>query len=189
MDNAPDITVLIADDHVMVRQGLRALIDGESDMRVVAEASNGSEAVEEFIRTRPQVGVIDLHMPVTDGVAAVASIISKVPHAALICLTSLDGDDFVYRAVRAGAKGYLLKNAPREELIACIRAVARGQTWLGARVAAKLADHIAHPNLTSRELEVLRLLGAAKSNKEIASRLGISTGTAKAHVNNLCKKL
>jgi DNA-binding NarL/FixJ family response regulator len=189
MGTADRITVMIADDHAMVRQGLRALIDNEPDMQVVAEAEDGMEAVKLFLRARPRVGVIDLHMPVSDGVAAVTSILNSAPGSHLICLTSLDGDDYVYRALRAGAKGYLLKDAPREDLFACIRAVAKGQTWVGQKVAARLAEHIKQPSLSARELEVLRLLASAKSNKEIPVSLGISEGTAKTHVNNLFRKL
>ncbi len=189
MDSADRITVMIADDHAMVRQGLRALIDGEPDMEVVAEAANGLEAVKLFFRSRPQVGVIDLHMPVSDGVTAVTSILNTAPGARLICLTSLDGDDYVYRALRAGAKGYLLKDAPREDLFACIRAVSIGRSWVAQNVAAKLAEHISQPSLSARELEVLRLLASAKSNKEIAASLGVSEGTAKTHISNLFKKL
>jgi DNA-binding NarL/FixJ family response regulator len=189
MDKEQRITVMIADDHAMVRQGLRALIDGEPDMRVIAEAANGSEAVKVFLRSRPQVSVIDLHMPVSDGVAAVVSILGEVPGASLICLTSLHGDDYIYRALRAGAKGYLLKDAPREDLFACIRAVSKGQTWVAQNLGAMLAEHISQPSLTARELEVLHLLASAKSNKEIATTLGISEGTAKTHVNNVFRKL
>lgn len=189
MDHAHRIKVMIADDHAMVRQGLRALIDGQPDMRVIAEAANGSEAIKEFLRSKPQVAVIDLHMPVVDGVTAVTSILSQAPAACIICLTSLGGDDYVYRALRAGAKGYLLKDAPREDLFACIRAVSQGGSWIAPNVARKLADHIRQPSLSPRELEVLRLLAVAKSNKEIASFLGISAGTAKSHVNNIFRKL
>ena len=189
MEDIHPITVLIADDHTMVRQGLRALIDSQPDMKVVAEAGNGSEAIEQFIIHQPAVSVIDLHMPVMNGVEAVASILKAAPNVSIICLTSMEGDDYVYRAMRAGAKGYLLKDAPREELFACIRAVSTGGTWMAPDVAAKLASHIRQPVLSPRELEVLRLLASAKSNKEIAVSLGVSESTAKVHVNNIRRKL
>ncbi len=183
------INVMIADDHDMVRRGLRALIEQEPDLQVVAEASNGKEAVEAFLRHRPEVSVVDLHMPVADGVAAITSILKEAPQAHIVCLTSFGGDEDVYRALRAGANGYVMKEAPPEQLFACIRAVAQGQTWIAPQAAGKLAQRLSMPELTPRELEILRLLAAAKSNKEIASKLNITQGTAKVHVNNILRKL
>jgi DNA-binding NarL/FixJ family response regulator len=189
MDEGHRITVLIADDHTMVRQGLRALIESQPDMQVIAEAANGSEAIQQFLTHRPNVSVIDLNMPVTDGVEAVGSILAQDPHADIICITSLYGDNYVYRSLRAGAKGYLLKDAPREDLFACIRAVSKGEAWMSSNVASKLAAVVKEPELSFREMQVLRLLASAKSNKEIAVSLGISEGTAKSHVNNILRKL
>ena len=189
MDKAHRIKVMIADDHTLVRQGLRALVESQQDMDVVVEAANGAEALIRYLQSKPDVSLIDLHMPVSDGVEAIAAILGRVPDAAVVCLTSLGGDDYVYRALRAGARGYILKNAPRENLFDCIRTVAQGGKWIAPDAAAKLADRITQPELSPREFEVLKLLATASSNKQIAVSLGISAGTAKVHVNNILKKL
>ncbi len=189
MKSSSRITVMIADDHGMVRQGLRALIECQPDMRVIAEAATGIETVKEFVRHRPDVGVVDLHMPGTDGVTAIATILKEIPQARLVCLTSFGGEDDVFRAMRAGAKGYVMKESPPEQLFTCIRAVSKGEMWFAPEAAGKIAEHLSQPSLSARELEVLRLLASAKSNKEIAAALGISQGTAKTHITNLFKKL
>ncbi|HET7842159.1 MAG TPA: response regulator transcription factor [Terriglobia bacterium] len=189
MKKARPITLLIADDHALVRQGLRVLIEREPDLQVIAEAGNGADAVKEFIRHRPDVSVVDLHMPGSDGMTTITSIIKDYPQARLVCLTSFGGEDDVYRAMRAGAKGYVLKDGPHQHLFTCIRSVAKGQTWIAPEAAGKLAEHFTQPSLSPREMEVLRLLASAKSNKEIAVALGIAEGTVKTHITNVFKKL
>ncbi len=189
MKKTSPITLLLADDHALVRAALRALIEHESDIKVVAEAANGVEAVKEFLRLRPDVGVVDLHMPGSDGMSAITAILKQIPLARLVCLSSFGGDEDIYRAMRAGAKGYVLKEAPHDQLFACIRSVAKGRTWIAPEAAGSLADHFALPILSPRELQVLVLLSSANSNKEIAEALGITEGTAKSHVTNLFKKL
>lgn len=183
------IRVLIADDHPVVREGLAALIGRPTDMEVIAEVSNGREAFEQFLIHRPDITLMDLRMPELDGVDAILAIREQVPTARIIVLTTFDGDEDIYRGLRAGAKGYLLKDACREELLECIRAVYDGRTWIPPAVAAKLATRIGGPDLTSRELEVLNLMVAGNSNKEIGTALGVSEGTIKAHVNRVLEKL
>jgi DNA-binding NarL/FixJ family response regulator len=183
------IRVLVADDHPVVREGVRALISRRSDMTVVAEASSGVEAVELFGRHRPDVALIDLRMPGMDGVDAIKAIRRQFPDARIIVLTTFHGDEDIYRALRAGAKAYLLKDVGREELLECVRCVSEGRAYLPAGVAAKLAERVASPQLTVRELDVLRLMGAGKSNKEIGSDLAVTEGTIKAHVNSILLKL
>jgi DNA-binding NarL/FixJ family response regulator len=183
------IRVLLADDHPVVREGVRALIGRRSDMSVVAEASNGVEAVELFERHRPDVALIDLRMPGMDGVDAIKAIRRQFPDARIIVLTTFHGDEDIYRALRAGAKAYLLKDVGREDLLGCVRSVSEGRTYLPTGVAAKLAERVAGPQLTVRELDVLRLMGAGKSNKEIGADLSVTEGTIKAHVNSILSKL
>lgn len=183
------IRVLLADDHPVVREGLRALISRRSDMTVIAEASDGAEAVRLFNGHRPDVALIDLRMPGMDGVDAIKAIRQQFPAARIIVLTTFDGDEDIYRALRAGAKAYLLKDAAREELLDSVRRVCKGETYLPSGVAAKLAERVAAPQLTARELDVLRLISAGKSNKEVGSVLLVTEGTVKAHVNNILRKL
>jgi len=183
------IRVLIADDHPIVREGLAALINRPADMEVIAEVSNGREAFEQFLIHQPDVTLMDLRMPEVDGVDSILAIREQVPTARIIVLTTFDGDEDIYRGLRAGAKGYLLKDTCREELLECIRAVHDGRTWIPPAVAAKLVARIGGPDLTSRELEVLNLMVAGKSNKEIGAALSVSEGTIKAHVNRILEKL
>jgi two-component system, NarL family, response regulator len=183
------IRILIADDHPIVREGLAALLNRANDMEVVAEASNGREALKQFQRCRPDVVLVDLRMPEMDGVDAILAIREQAPEARVIVLTTYDGDEDIYRGLRAGAKAYLLKDAPREELMECIRAVHGGRMWIPPDVAAKLATRMGDDDLTSRELEVLRLMVRGKSNKEIGNNLGVSEGTVKIHVNHILEKL
>ena len=183
------IRILIADDHPIVREGLAALLNRATDMEVVAEASNGREALKQFLRCRPDIVLVDLRMPEMDGVDAILAIRERAPDARVIVLTTYDGDEDIYRGLRAGAKAYLLKDAPREELMECIRAVQAGRMWIPPDVAAKLATRMGDQDLTSRELEVLRLMVRGKSNKEIGNSLGVSEGTVKIHVNHILEKL
>src|ERR1700716_3371851 len=189
MQVARPLTLLVADDHPVVREGLVAMIERQSDMRVVAQAGNGRDAVEQFFARRPDVGLIDLRMPVMDGVDAVVAICEREPAARLIILTTYQGQEDIYRALRAGAQGYLLKDAAAEELVESIYAVSVGKTWIPPAVGAKLAMRVTDRELTGREMEVLRILAAGKSNKEIGALFNISEATVKVHVTHILEKL
>jgi DNA-binding NarL/FixJ family response regulator len=183
------LTILIADDHPMVREGLAAVINRQSEMRVVAEAGNGREAVEQFVALRPDVALLDLRMPMMDGIEAVMSIYEREPAARMVIVTSYDSEEDIYRALRAGAQGYVLKDAPSKDLIDCIHAVGDGKSWIPPAVGAKLARRVTERSLTARETEVLRALAKGKSNKEIGVALNISEGTVKVHVTHMLEKL
>lgn len=184
------IRILIADDHPVVCEGLAALINRRSDMTVIGEAKNGREAVELFGQHQPDVALIDLRIPELDGVGAIRVIRHQWPTARVIVLTTYDGEEDICRALQAGAQGYLLKDAARQELLACIRAVHQGETRISPAMVGKLATHIrGGAALSARELEVLQLLSEGRSNKEIGARLSISEGTVKLHVNNILAKL
>jgi len=183
------LRVLVADDHPVVREGLAALINRRPDMAVVAEASTGQEAVEQFLLHRPDVALLDLRMPEMDGVEVIAAIREQVPTARLVVLTTYADEEDIHRSLRAGARGYLLKDAPRDELLDCVRAVHDGQTVIPPAIALKLASRLMATELTPRELDVLRLLATGKSNKQIAAALFIAEGTVKTHVNALLRKL
>ena len=183
------LRVLVADDHPVVREGLAALINRRPDMAVVAEASTGQEAVEQFLLHRPDVALLDLRMPEMDGVEVIAAIREQVPTARLVVLTTYADEEDIHRSLRAGARGYLLKDAPRDELLDCVRAVHDGQTVIPPAIALKLASRLMATELTPRELDVLRLLATGQSNKQIAAALFIAEGTVKTHVNALLRKL
>lgn len=189
MPETQPIRILIADDHAVVREGLAAMIARRADMQVVAEAENGRQAVELARRHRPDVILMDLRMPELGGVAAIRRVTAEAPAARVIVLTTFDGDEDIYRALQAGAKAYLLKDTPREALLEAIRAVHAGHKRIPSEVAAKLAERLLAPELSARELDVLRLIVAGRSNKEIGAALGISEGTVKVHVNSLLGKL
>jgi two-component system NarL family response regulator len=183
------IRILIADDHPIVRDGLNAVISDQPDMEVVAEAANGKEAVQLAQQYRPDVLLIDLRMPRLDGLEAINAIRADWPQARIIILTTYDGDEDIYRSLQAGAQAYLLKGTPRAELLDTIRAVHAGRKRIPPEVASKLAERIAASELTERELEVLELIVAGQSNKEIGVSLSITEGTVKAHVNSILSKL
>lgn len=183
------IRVLIADDHGVVREGLVSLISRKADMVVVGEAANGHEAVELWKQHKPDITLLDLRMPELDGVGAIGEIRAQDEVARIIVLTTFDGDEDIYRAIRAGAKGYLLKDAAREALMDCIRRVHQGETCIPAALAAKLADRVGGEALSGREIDVLKLMANGKSNKEIGSALFISEGTVKSHVKSIFSKL
>jgi two-component system, NarL family, response regulator len=183
------IRILIVDDHPVVRDGLSAIISRRSDMEVVGEAENGNRAVDLFRELRPDVTLLDLQLPELSGVGVITTLRANFPHARFIVLTTFDGDEDIFRALQAGAQAYLLKGTPREELLEAIRAVHRGQKRIPSDVAAKLAERMMMPELTERELEVLHLIVAGQSNKEIGMALTITEGTVKVHVNNLLGKL
>ena len=183
------MSVLIADDHSVVRQGLVSLIEDKADMRVIGEASNGREAAELWKKHRPDVTLLDLRMPELDGVGAIKVIRAADENARIIVLTTYDGDEDIYRAIQAGAKGYLLKDVPCEALLDCVRRVHRGDTCVPVHLAAKLARRVSGQTLSEREINVLKLLAQGKSNKEIGSALFISEGTVKSHLKRIFGKL
>ena len=186
---ASDISVLIADDHEVVREGLVAMINRQPGMRVVAQAGNGAQAAALWAEHRPDITLVDLRMPELDGVGVITKVRALSPKARVIILTTFDGDEDIYRGMRAGARAYLLKDAPRDELLGCIRAVHAGDTFVPPAVAAKLAAQVSSERLTVREQEILQQMGAGASNKLIARHLGISEGTVKTHVKSVLQKL
>jgi DNA-binding NarL/FixJ family response regulator len=183
------LTIMVADDHPMVREGLITIINRQPDMRVVAEAANGREAVEQFMTLRPDVALVDLRMPMMGGIDVVMSIYERVPAARLVVVTTYQTEEDIYRALQAGARGYVLKDAPLEDIVECIHAVGSGKTWIPPAVGAKLAMRVTDRALTARELEVIRALAKGKSNKEIGVALNISEGTVKVHVTHMLEKL
>jgi DNA-binding NarL/FixJ family response regulator len=193
----PAIRILIADDHPVVRDGLRAMLGTQSDFQVVDEVINGAEAVQQTAHLHPDVILLDLEMPELDGVAALQQIRADNPAARVIILTAYDSDERIVSAVAAGAKGYLLKGAPREDIFRAIRVVQAGGSLLQPIVASKLMQHVSQQasrpaetdSLTPRELEVLCLLAQGKSNKQIAAELVITERTTKFHVSSILSKL
>ena len=183
------IRLLVVDDHPVVRGGLVALLGTVEGMTVVAEASDGREAFEQYSLHQPDVTLMDLRLPNVGGVEAIHLIRSEWPQARIIVLTTFDGDEDIYRAIQAGAKAYLLKGMSVEELISTIRSVHQGKVRIPAAIAEKLAERMAGPQLTGRELAVLERIVRGRSNKEIASDLTISEATVKTHINNLLSKL
>jgi DNA-binding NarL/FixJ family response regulator len=183
------IRVLIADDHVTVLEGLAAIIGRQPDMMVVAEAADGQKAVDLWTEHHPDVTLLDLRMPTLDGVGVIENIRKQDASARVIVLTTYDNDTEILRAIKAGTKAYLLKDARREELLDCIRRVNRGETCIPASLAEKLAAGLSSESLTGRELNVLELLAQGKSNKEIGVNLYISETTVKSHLRSIFRKL
>src|SRR5437868_6340975 len=183
------IRVLVAEDHTVVRDGLVAIIKQEPDMDVVAETGDGQQAAELWKKHRPDITLMDLRMPGLDGVNAIYQIRAADPNARIIVLTTFDGDEDIYRGMRAGAKSYLLKDVRRAELFLCIREVHAGRTFIPPAIAAKLAERLPAEELSPRELDVLRLLAEGKPNKLIGAALSISEVTVKSHVQSLFRKL
>jgi len=181
--------VLVVDDHALLRTGVANIINQEPDLQVVAEAANGVEAVDMFERHHPDVTLLDLRMPEMEGVEAVRQIRVRDPQAKVIILTTYDTDEDITRALKAGAKAYVLKDISAEALVTCIHDVLAGKTYLAPAAAAKLAEGVMHVHLTPRELTALRLMADGKSNKEIANELGISDRTVKTHLGHLFEKL
>jgi two-component system, NarL family, response regulator len=188
-DRSNIIRVLIADDHPVVRQGLAAMIEREPDMVAIAQAGDGRSAVEMFREYHPDVTLMDLRMPKMGGVGAIDAICSEFDDAKIIVLTTFDGDEDIYRGLRAGAMGYLLKDAEPDELLTAIRTVANNQKYLQSTVGAKLAERMSYAELSDREMQVLRLMALGKSNQDISSTLRISESTVKFHINNILSKL
>jgi len=184
-ESVGSIRILLADDHPIVRSGVAQILNEERGMSVVAQAVDGAEAVELFALHRPDVALVDLRMPRLEGPQVVEQIRERFPGAAIIILTTYDTDNDIEHALRAGAKAYLVKDVSPQELVACVRAVHAGRTWVSPRVVAKVSN----VRLTQRELAVLRRLAAGDSNREIGDALGISDGTVKIHVTHLLAKL
>jgi DNA-binding NarL/FixJ family response regulator len=183
------IRLLIADDHPVVRDGLTAILNTQSDLIVVTQASNGQEVIEQYRIHQPDVAIVDLRMPRVGGVEAIETICQEFPQACFIMLTIYDGDEDIFRGFRAGAKAYLLKDTPCEEIIEVIHAVCEGQRYLPTGISEKLADRLTLQELSEREQQVLRLLSDGKSNREIAMATGIAESTARFHVSNIMDKL
>jgi len=181
--------ILIADDHDTVLEGLVSIINRQQDMHVVAEAGNGSDAVTLWQQMQPDITLLDLRMPVMDGVQAIETIIRIDAAARVIVLTTFDTDNEIFRAIKAGARGYLLKDIRRENLIDCIRRVYNGETCIPPQLAGKLVSGMSKPTLTDREQQVLTMLASGKSNKEIGSHLYISETTVKSHLRSIFAKL
>jgi DNA-binding NarL/FixJ family response regulator len=183
------IRILLVEDHHIVRQGLAALLNTVPDMMVIAEASDGKQAVDLFRQHHPDVTLMDLRLPTLSGVEAVKQIREEFTGARIIVLTTFDGDEDIYRALQAGARGYLLKGMFGEELFDAIRAVHSGKSRIPPQIAERLAGRMSGQALTGRELDVLKLIVSGRSNKEIGSELAISEATVKTHINNLLSKL
>lgn len=189
MTQPETISVLIADDHPVVRMGLAGAVNAQPELKLVGEAADGREACRLYVECRPDVVLMDLRMPGMDGVTAIETIRAGDMQARIVILTTFDGEEDIWRGLRAGAKAYLLKDSPREEIVECIRAAARGQKYLPRDVAAKLAERMDGETLSRREVEVLGLVARGQSNKEIARATGITEGTVKFHVTSIMAKL
>lgn len=189
MTTPSSIRVLVADDHPLLREGLAAVLEHCPDVTLVAEASDGAQAIEQYRLHRPDVTLMDLQMPVMNGIDAIAAIRAQDPQARIIVLTTYKGDVQVLRALKAGAAGYLLKSMLRSELMATIRKVHAGQQHIPPEIAAEMAAYFAADALTAREIDVLRLVALGNSNRRVAAELGIAEETVKAHMSGLLAKL
>jgi DNA-binding NarL/FixJ family response regulator len=189
MNESPKVRILAVDDHALIRAGLSAFLATEDGMEVVAEASNGEEAIERFREVRPDIVLMDLSMPVMDGLAATQAILDEFPDARIIVLTTFDGDENIHQALEAGARGYLLKAMLAEEMTGVIRAVSQGRKAVPRAVTAKLAEYSPRIPLTPRETEVLSLVAKGLSNAEVAEHIGRAEGTVKVHLKNILQKL
>ncbi|MEG3959671.1 response regulator transcription factor [Microcoleus sp. herbarium2] len=188
-DQSTTIRVLIVDDHSIVRQGLATIINRDPEMTVIAQAEDGQQAIACFSEYQPDVTLMDLRMPQMGGVEAITAICAQFKSARIIVLTTYDGDEDIYRGLQAGAKGYLLKDAKPKDLLNAIRMINRGQQYIPPEVGAKLVQRMSNPELSHRELEVLRLMGQGMSNSDIATALTIGESTVKSHVNRILSKL
>ena len=183
------IRVLAVDDHPLLREGIAALIGSEEDMELIGEASNGREGLDMFRKFRPDVTLMDLQMPEMNGIDAIGAIRGEFPEARIIVLTTHPGDVQVSRALKAGARAYLMKGELRKELLETVRAVHAGQKRLSSEVAAEIAEHVTDSSLTPRELDVLRLVAAGNANKEVGALLSLTEVTIKSHMKNILGKL
>ena len=189
MSGVESIRILIAEDHLIARVGVKTIIDMQPDMAVVAEAANGHQAVELYRKHAPDVTLMDVRMPMMTGLDAIAAIRAEFPNARILALSTYGGDEDVRRALQAGARGYLTKDVLHDELIRAVHAVHSGQSYLPSAVAATLAEMATRPDLSAREVEVLSLIARGLGNKRIAFELGIAEHTVKNHVKNILNKL
>ena len=189
MASQDKIRVLVADDHPVVRQGVLANVKTQSDMTVVAEAGDGVEALAMIKEHMPDVVLLDLRMPGLDGLDVIAAVNSAKLESKVVIMTTFESEEDVHRAMKSGARGYLLKDSTQEEILDAIRRVSLGETYLPARIVQKVAEGMRKPELSPREVEVLQWIAAGKSNKEIGAQLFIAEGTVKTHVKNLLEKL
>jgi two-component system, NarL family, response regulator len=189
MSPAAPIRILAADDHLVVRMGLVALIDRQEDMKVVGQAASGRQVVELYRVHKPDVTLMDLRMPGGSGVEAIEAICKEHPRARIIVITIHSGDEAVFQALRAGAQGYLLKDSPGPEILAAIRSVHAGQPCIPPQIAAAMAERLRQPELSAREIAILKLIACGFSNKRIADELAVSASTVKNHVASLMGKL
>ncbi|MEH2003439.1 MAG: response regulator transcription factor [Nostoc sp.] len=189
MSQSTNIRILIVDDHSIVRQGLATIINRDPEMTVIAQAEDGQQAIALFREYQPDVTLMDLRMPQMPGVEAITAICAEFKSARIVVLTTYDGDEDIYRGLHAGAKGYLLKDAKPNELLSAIRTIHRGQQYIPPEVGAKLVQRMSNPELSERELDVLRLMAQGMSNLEISTTLSIGESTVKSHVNRILSKL
>jgi DNA-binding NarL/FixJ family response regulator len=189
MSSGPPIRVLLADDHTIVRNGMSAILSRQPDIEVAGLASNGFEAVDRYVALRPNLTLMDLSMPGMDGWDAISAIRDRDPRAQLLALSGFGGDEDIYRALAAGARGYLLKDASEIEILTAVRAVAAGARHIPARIAQTLSGRVSYEPLTSREIEILRCVARGLSNKEIAHLSSVTESTVKGHLNSILSKL
>lgn len=190
MTTGHPIRVVIADDHSVVREGLKTIIKSEPEMKVVAECGTWPEAIMQIVRHRPDIAIVDLHMPGGEAPAGIATIRAQFIDAKIIVFAGFDADEEVYESIRGGARGYLLKSgSDREDLLRCIHAVLIGRVWIDPSAAGKLAERMNAPTLTKREIEIVQMMVTGKSNKEIGSSLNVTEGTIKVHLNHIFAKL
>lgn len=189
MKSSKPIRILVVDDHFMVRMGLSASLSVEPDMQVVAEAGNGQEALDAYRKHHPSLVIMDVRLPGMSGADSTAAILAEFPDARVLMLSTHSGEEEIYRAMQAGARGYVVKSVMREELLRAIREVYAGRRYLDPAVASLLAERVSHRSLTSRELEVLQMVAKGLGNKEIAAALNIAEVTVKLHVSHVLEKL
>lgn len=189
MSQTSSIRILSVEDHPVVREGLRTIVSSQTDMVMVAQAGTAEQAIAEFRRHRPDITLMDLRLPGTNGTDALIAIRGEFPDARIIMLSMSDGDGEIQRAIRAGAAAYVLKSMPNDQLLAAIRSIHAGRKHMAAEVATRLAEHFGEENLSSRELDVLRLIRDGHRNKQIADHLGIAETTVNFHIKNLVDKL
>jgi two-component system NarL family response regulator len=189
MDCKSPITVLVVDDHPVVRDGLIAMISSQTDMQVLGDVGRGLEAVEAYTRFRPALVVMDLLLPDISGSEAIRRIRERSPNAAVLVLTSLEGDEEIYRAMEAGARGYLLKDMVRQDLLRAIREVAAGKRFIAPRAGSTIAENFPRPEMSQREIDVLNGIAGGLKNKEIAHQLGLTESTVNTHIKHILSKL